>query len=122
VIMLALGFTVGTILEAILIWIFFAKEWPTVSRSLVRPTVQVIASSVILGVASYWSLRYFNLFFTLDTFSGVLAQGVLSGIVGILAWFTTLKLVGSQELSETVKTLHAKFWKSKPTSPDTTVV
>jgi len=118
VVTLALGFTMGSILEAVLIWFFFTREWAEATQKVSKAVFQAASSAVFLGFFTYISLRFFNQFFSLATFWGVLAQAFLATLVGGFVWILTLLALKNEELPVIMKTLHQKFWKIKPTSPD----
>ncbi len=122
VVTLALGFTLGSALEAVLIWVFFTREWKEATQRVVRPVFEVVSASVFLGFSTYISLRFFDQFFSLSTFWGVFLQAILSALVGGVVWLLTLLTLKNQELPVIMKTIHQKFWKIKPTSPDTDLV
>ena len=122
VVTLGLGFSMGSAFEALLLWRFFAKRWRGVTTQIIRSFVQVVSASVVLSLVAYGSLRVFNLFFSLSTFWGVVAQGALSAIVGIAAWFLVLRILNNQELPVILSTLRDRYWRVKPTSPDTGIV
>ncbi|HEY4494695.1 MAG TPA: hypothetical protein VJC02_01170, partial [Candidatus Paceibacterota bacterium] len=67
---------------------------------------------------SFVSLRFFNLFFTLDKAIGVFLQGFLAGIVGIFAFVIILVFLKNKEIKEVWTTLHHKIWKVKVVVPD----
>jgi putative peptidoglycan lipid II flippase len=120
--MLALGFTLGSLLEGILIWILFARSCRGFTKPLLASMFRIGSASVIIGFITFISLRFFNLFFTLDTFLGVFAQATLSAICGVAVGILVLKLLKSPELSDITQTLHQKFWKTKVLSPDSEVI
>ncbi|OHA88445.1 MAG: hypothetical protein A2741_00765 [Candidatus Zambryskibacteria bacterium RIFCSPHIGHO2_01_FULL_43_27] len=119
---LALGFSSGSFLEAVLMWIYFTKIWKGASTLLARSFVQVVSSSVILGFVSYLSLKFFGQYITLDTFWGVFSQTVISAFLGVTAWIAALTLLKNKELPIIAGTLKERFWRTKPTSPDTSLV
>lgn len=118
VIMLPLGFAAGTLLEAVLIWFYFTREWSGAFRMVARSFFQIIAASVFLGFATYLTLQIVNPWFPLSTFFGVVMQALIASLVGIVIWVLTLSFLRNEELPIIGKTLHQKFWKQKPTSPD----
>lgn len=119
---LALGFSAGSLLEAILMWKYFTKVWKGASALLLRSFIQVVAGSVILGAVSYLSLKFFNRFFSLDTFGGVFIQTLLASLFGAVAWVMSLIVLKNKELPVIAGTLREKFWKTKTTSPDASLV
>ncbi len=120
--MLALGFTVGSILEGILVWILFARSCKGFTIPLLQSLFRIFSASVILGFVTFVSLRFFNQFFTLDTFLGVFLQATLSATVGSFAGLGVLTLLKSPELSDISTTLKQKIWKTKVVSPDSELV
>ncbi|HEY4490326.1 MAG TPA: lipid II flippase MurJ [Candidatus Paceibacterota bacterium] len=122
ILMLAMGFTFGSILEGLLMWRQFARQNPNMNVILLRTFFQVFSASVIMGFVIYLALRAFDLIFSLEKFSGVFLQGFLSGICGIAAWIIVLRLLKNGELQEIRKAIHARFWKAKAISPDSQVV
>jgi putative peptidoglycan lipid II flippase len=122
VLSLPLAFTVGSIFEAVLLWLFFAKSWPQVFFRISKTIFQIFSSSVILGFVTYLALRFFDRFISLDTFAGVFLQAILSAVVGIFVWVIMLLVLKNKEFPLILATLREKFWKTHPTSPDSTIV
>jgi|ERR1035437_1467520 putative peptidoglycan lipid II flippase len=120
--MLALGFTLGSVLEGLLVWYLFAKACKNITSAILSTFFRIFSASVIMGFVTVLGLRFFNLFFTLDTTFGVFAQASCSAIVGIIAGLAVMWLMKSPEFSDIYKTLHQKIWKAKPVSPDTELV
>lgn len=120
--MLALGFTLGTILECFLLWVLFAKSWKDFSSRLISSLFRIFSASVIMGFVTFVSLRFFNILFSLDTFWGVFLQTILSAFVGVCAGILILVLLKSPELEAIKVTIHKKFWKAQTLSPDSELV
>ena len=120
--MLALGFTLGTIAECILLWILFARSWKDFSAQLISSLFRIFSASIIMGFATFVSLRIFNLFLSLDTFWGVFLQTLGSALVGVCVGIIVLLLLKSPELKDIQKTFHKKFWKTKTLSPDSELI
>jgi putative peptidoglycan lipid II flippase len=122
VLMLPLGFTVGSIVDGILMWYLFSRYVTGFSKPIFRTLFETFSASTIMGFVTYLALRFFDNFFTLDTFTGVFFQGFLSGICGILVALIILKLLKSQELNEIWGAFHQRFWKADIISPDSQIV
>ncbi len=118
VVTLALGFTIGTIIESVLLWFFVVRTWEGLTVRVIRPVFHAIGAGVLLSFSTYLSLKFFNNFFSLETFWGVFVQALLSFVVGVCVWVLALFLMKNEELSVVSRTLHQKFWQTKPTSPD----
>ena len=71
-----------------------------------------IVSSFFMGFVSFQFLRVFDNIFDINTFWGILLQGLLSGIIGIAFGVFLLKLFRNKEMSEIWKSLHSRFWKA----------
>jgi len=112
--MLPLAFSVGSILNFLLIWRSFVRDFPAVSGAkLGRTFFQSFSASFLMGFVSYQMLTVLGKVFDLNTFWGVLGQGAIAGVVGICVGVFVLYIMKSQELNEIYKTLHSKFWKAK---------
>ncbi len=118
ILMLPLGFSLGVIINMIIHWIGFHREFRSYSAPVLRTLFQVTGAGLIMGYVSYISLNIFDKVFNIDTFMGIFLQGFLSGIVGIIFLVIVLYFLKSEELREVWQTLHKKIWKAKIVSPD----
>jgi putative peptidoglycan lipid II flippase len=118
VLMLPLGFTIGMLLNALIHWIGFHREFRTYSKPVLKTLFQTTAGSLIMGYVAYVSLTFFSTLFNLETLIGIFLQGFLSGMVGIIALIVVLVLLKSYELQEVWSTLHQKIWRAKVVPPD----
>jgi putative peptidoglycan lipid II flippase len=113
VLMLPLAYSVGTILNFILHWVFVKKDFMPNESFITKTFFQSLGASFFLGLVAYLSLNVLSPIFGTDTFWGVFLQGFISGILGILAAILTLYLLKSEELAELMSTFKTKFWKTK---------
>lgn len=118
VIMIALGFTLAQIINCIILWFSFEKEFRGFSVPLFNTFFQSFSASVIMGFVAYIGLNIFDDIYNINTLVGIFLQGFSAGILGIISALFVLKLLGSVELEETWKAFHKKFWKAKTTIPD----
>jgi len=100
VVMLPLAYSIGIIINAGLLWVFFARDFKEFSLSLEKAFAHSFAASIIMGFVAYRFLVLFGNIFDLDTFLGVFAQGLFAGIFGILAGILVMILLGNQEIGE----------------------
>lgn len=111
VLMLPLAFSVGSVVNFILLWMFFSHDFSAIKKARLGKTFfQSFSASFFMAVTAYQFLIIFGRVFNLDTFSGVLFQGLLSGLIGIVVAILVLYFMKSRELSEIHKTLRSKFW------------
>ena len=71
-----------------------------------------------MGIAIHLFLDVFDNVFNLDTFLGIFAQGLISGILGIIVGIIVLKLLSNKEIDEVWRSFHNKFWKTKVISSE----
>ena len=65
-----------------------------------------------MGFVVHRFLNIFDDIFDLNTFLGILAQGLLSGLIGIATGLLMLHLLKNKEIKEVWRSLHKKFWKT----------
>lgn len=118
VLVLPLAYSIGVFLNTYLHWHLFAKDHPGFTRPVLSTLFHSFSASVIMGYVTFISLRFFNIFFTLDKAWGVFLQGLCAGVVGIVAGIAILHLLKNQELKEVTATLRRKIWKAKVVVPD----
>ncbi len=117
VVMLPLAFTLGMILNAALLFIFFQRDFGNFTREISQSFFHSLSASFIMGFVAYEFLAIFSRVFDMDTFFGIFFQGFFSGILGIAAGILALHLLKNREF-ETVKAgLAKKFWKAHPVVP-----
>jgi len=117
VMMLPLAYSVGTILNFILHWVFAKKDLVPKEAFISKTFFQSLGASFFLGLVSYLSLNVLSPIFGTTRFLGILFQGLISGILGITAAVIVLYLLKSEELNDLIKTLKTKFWHAKIVAP-----
>jgi putative peptidoglycan lipid II flippase len=116
---LPLAYSVGMILNAIILWKLFKRDFHISRTRRVEETFrQSLYASFAIAIVSYNLLDVFDDYFDLDTFLGVFMQGFLSGMGGLMAGVMLLIALKSSEAREIWHALHNKFWKSKVVAPD----
>ncbi len=117
VLMLPLAYSIGTILNFILHWIFVKKDFMPDESFITKTFFQSLGASFFLGLVAYLSLNILSPIFGTTTFWGVFLQGFISGLLGILAAIVVLYLLKSEELKGITQTLSTKFWRAKIIAP-----
>ncbi|MCH7529684.1 murein biosynthesis integral membrane protein MurJ [Patescibacteria group bacterium] len=120
ILMLPLGYSLAVIINAIVFWIAFQKDFKSFSFSLSTVFFQSLSAAIVLGFVAYQFLEILDNVFDINTFWGIFLQGALSGMAGIIAAVILLKLTKSKELSEVWKSLHHKFWKTRAVASEQT--
>lgn len=113
VLVLALAYSLGIFMNTILHWWMFERKYKGFSRPVLATLYHSFSASVIMGYASFLSLRIFAAIFPLTKVWGVFMQGLCSGIVGIFVGVPVLIILRNEELLEVWRVIHGKIWKAK---------
>ena len=117
VLMLPLAYSLGTILNFALLWFFIKKDFMGKDEFIFTTFFQSLSASFVIGAVAYLGLNILSPVFGTDTFLGIFLQGLLSGILGILAGIFTLHLLKNAELKDLAETFKTRFWKAKAIIP-----
>ncbi len=120
--MLPLGFSLGTILNALLLWFTFEYSFPGFSRGVTRAFFDSLGSAVVMGAVAYLGLNLFAYLFNTQTLVGIFLQGLLAGVMAILVGIVLLKLLKNRELSELQTTLRGRFLGTTVVATDPEIV
>ncbi len=105
VLFVALGATVGQLVMGALALVTLRAVAPGVARSLLRPALEGVAAAVIGGAAAYGALTFMGNIAPLTTLFAVLAQGVVAGMVGLIAAASVLILLENKEFRDVYESL-----------------
>ena len=122
VLMLPLGYSIGTIVNGLIHWIGFEREFGGFTKLVRRTVFESFGTSVIMGAAAYVGLVLFAPVFNTGTLLGIFLQGFSAGMVAIVIGVMILHTLGSKELAETWRAVHAKFWKARVIAEDPEMV
>lgn len=112
VLMLPLGYSIALILNAIIFWRMFQRDFNSFSAALSKTFFQSLSASIIMGFVTHIFLRIFYDLFDINTFWGIFSQGLFAGIVGIATGVFMLVLLKNKEIKEVWKSFHSKFWRA----------
>ncbi len=122
VMMLALGFTIGSVLDCVLLWYVLSKTWSGFTVPLLKTIYKVSASSVCAGFVAYLVLMVLGPIIGLETFFSVGIQVILAGLSGLIVLFGVMSLLQGEEVKEIFLFYKRRMMKHKTVSPDTGVV
>lgn len=122
VLMLPLGFSIGTIVNCLWHWFAFEREFRGFSVGVIKTLFQSFGASVIMGLIAYFGLNIFATIFDLATLLGIFLQGFLSGMLAICAGTIVLVMLGNREIKEIWKALSTRFWKTRVIATDPEIV
>lgn len=112
-VMLPLAFSIGSIVNTLFLWGYFRKDFKIKDIYLWRSFLEVFAGSFFIGYVAYISLDIFDEVFNINTFWGILGQGFVSGVLGIIAGIIVLKILKNPELEGVWRSLKSKnFFKT----------
>ena len=109
VLILPLSYSLGTFVNAGLLWFFFQRDFNRFSPSLEKSFLQTLVASLVMGVFAYFSLNLWDDVLDINTFWGIFLQGLLSGVIGLIVLTLILKLLKNKEIDEILLTLKRKF-------------
>jgi putative peptidoglycan lipid II flippase len=104
ILILPLAFTIGQWVQFFALVVFIGNFSKIFSKTFFVSISQSFASAIIVAVISYLSLNFFSGIFDLNTFLGIFAQGLLSGIFGLLSGLVFLIIIGNKEVSTILHT------------------
>ncbi len=118
VLVLAISFSVGSVLNAILLWLGFNRAFKTLDGPLFSSFLQNTVAALILGGSSYGVLRLTDGFFDLQTFFGVFFHGALAASLGLILALSYLWFSKNREMRDIAGAFRQKFWKSEAIAPE----
>ncbi|ETB63659.1 TPA: hypothetical protein DIC38_03330 [Candidatus Nomurabacteria bacterium] len=117
---LPISYVLGSIINLILIWISFKKDFlKDYNFKVISKTFfDSLLGSIVIGVVSYLSLGIFDDIFDVTTGYGIFLQGFVSGSIGILYGIFVLYLIKNREIRDLFVAIKNKFWKNRIVAPE----
>ncbi len=109
VLMLALGYALGSIMEFIVTAIFFMRDFAIVSKGLVRLSFESFSAAVIGASVTYGLLSVSGTNAQIDTAVAVFFQSAVAGMIGLAVTGSILWLLKNPELAEAITSLRRRF-------------
>jgi len=122
VLMLPLAFSIATIINGLIHWISFEREFKGFSRGVIKTLFDCLGASIVVGAVSYFALNIFAPLLETTTLLGIFLQGAIAGLLGLASGIGVLALLKSKELFEIGNALHQRFWKTKIIATDSEIV
>lgn len=118
IVMLPLAYSIGSILNAFLLWLFFKIDFKAEGTKhgefILKSFFQSFAGAFFMGYVAYKFLGVFDDIFDINTFWGILGQGFFAGIIGIFAGYIILKGLKNKQVEEIEEAVRTKnFWKTE---------
>ncbi len=116
---LPLAFSIGSILNLIILWFMFSSDFCLGKKYKIWVTFfESLAGAFVMGFVSYFALGVLDGVFDLTTGWGIFSQGLFSGLIGICSGLVLMYLLGNKELEDLVSAVKNKFWKKKIIAPE----
>lgn len=115
---LPFAFSLGTFLNAVLLYIWFRRVFGILDHHFNRSVLQAFGAALGAGGVMYVVLRLTVLFFDTTHFVGILSHGALAAFAGAGTDVLLLRVLRNRELSEIVEALKKRFWKSSVIAPE----
>jgi putative peptidoglycan lipid II flippase len=117
VLVLALGFVCGVIVEMFFL-LFFASRYFGLSWLRLSPQIgQAFLAAVVAALSAYATLIFIVDGVNQETFIGISLQGIIAGFMGILGALLTYYALGSEELKEIYSSFRARLFKTDVIAP-----
>lgn len=117
VIMLPLAFSIGQIVNAVLLWRAFARRLHgsrAAHTALGRTISHMLAAGIISAAATYATLRAVGTGVDQSHVLGVLIQAGIAGAIGLIVYAIILIALRNQDITLFIATIRSKFWKQRP--------
>lgn len=117
---LALGISIGSILQVALLWaglkkILGREEEGNILKSIAKISLACIGLGLVTQLLKYPLAQIVNM----DTFMGIFLQGLLAGLGGLVVYILVAWLLRVQELTLLGRSLHRKWLKLRNIPPET---
>jgi putative peptidoglycan lipid II flippase len=117
VLVLAFAFVLGTLAELFVLLALVVRNFDMSLRVLGGQVTEALLASLVGGMSAYLTLIFVVDGINQETFVGILLQGGVAGVVGLMSTILTYYLLGSKELNEIYRSYHAKIFKTDVIAP-----
>lgn len=119
---LPIGFTLGILVELLLIVVVCRKLFSMTYQPLYRTIFVSTVSALAGGIAAYGTLSFVVEGINQETFIGIFMQGLVAGVVGVGTVITFHFLLQSRELHEVYSSFRARLFKTDVVAPQPEVI
>lgn len=117
VLAIAFGYSLATILQTVVLTVVMGKVFEIPLGVTWRPLVHALCAAAVGGLFAYVTLNFIVEGVDQERFLGVLIQGLLAGIAGIVGTIVTYAFFKSRELHEIYTSFHRKLLKTDIVAP-----
>jgi len=109
VLMLALGYSLGALVQCVLGMMYFARDFDVSYSGVKRLLFQTTSSSIIGGAVAYGVLFVVGALVDIDTVAGIVTQGILGGLSGLITIGALLLILRNEEFLEAIEAFKKRF-------------
>ncbi len=109
VLLLALAYSIGSLVNMALLLGYFEREFAHFLRGLARTAGQALIASGAAGFGAYLALRVLDDIVSLRTVAGVAFQGAGAGLIGLVIWMLVLVGLGSRDITAAWWAIHRRI-------------
>jgi putative peptidoglycan lipid II flippase len=113
VLMLPLGYSVGTIANMIILWFVFTRDFKVSFAKVWRTMGESGAAAIIMGFVAYVFLNIFAGIFNTDTLPGIFLQGLFSGLISMVIGACILYILKNEEIREISRLIPKRIFRQK---------
>ncbi len=118
ILMLPLAYSIGSLINFFALWFLFKSDFLRgKGTQLQKVFFQSLVAAFTLAIVAYAVLTLLGPLFGLSTFWGVFGQGLIAGVVGIVAAGYALIAMGNPEIKNVLATLKHRLWGTASVSP-----
>jgi len=111
VVMLAVAYSLGSIVNAFILMLVFRKQHILKERSLrIKKTfTESLLGALVMGLAAYVALHILDGLFSLSTFGGIFFQGLFAGLFAMAIGIWIFHLLDNEEYTALKNAIQRKF-------------
>ncbi len=117
VLAIAFGYSLATILQTVVLTVVMGRVFKIPLGVTWRPLVHALCAAAVGGLFAYVTLNFIVEGVDQERFLGVLIQGLLAGVAGIVGTVVTYAFFKSRELHEIYTSFHRKLLKTDIVAP-----
>jgi putative peptidoglycan lipid II flippase len=114
---LILAFTIGQFLQLIVLMMVSVKTFSISYGRLGKLFLEALVAAVAGGFSAYAALVFVVNGINQNTFIGIFLQGLVAGVMGLIAIVLVYRLFKAQELFEIYRSFHSKIFKTDIIAP-----
>lgn len=117
ILFLAVAFVFGVLAEMVVLLILTIRHFGLDLKGLWVNFAEAVLAALAASLTAYLTLIFIVDGVNQETFIGIMLQGAVAGLMGVLAALITYYLIGSRELNEILKSYQVKIFKTDIIAP-----